>query len=77
MVHATSGVRHLRRRAGLSRGGVSRVRHHPEGTREHFEENLEAIKRLWTEDVVDMVGSHFTLKGASVPTKPVQKPYPP
>jgi alkanesulfonate monooxygenase SsuD/methylene tetrahydromethanopterin reductase-like flavin-dependent oxidoreductase (luciferase family) len=42
-----------------------------------FEENLEAIKRLWTEDVVDMVGSHFTLKGASVPTKPVQKPHPP
>jgi len=30
-----------------------------------FEENLEAIKRLWTEDVVDMVGSHFTLQGAS------------
>jgi alkanesulfonate monooxygenase SsuD/methylene tetrahydromethanopterin reductase-like flavin-dependent oxidoreductase (luciferase family) len=42
-----------------------------------FEENLAAIKRLWTEDEVDMVGSHFTLKGASVPTKPVQKPYPP
>jgi alkanesulfonate monooxygenase SsuD/methylene tetrahydromethanopterin reductase-like flavin-dependent oxidoreductase (luciferase family) len=42
-----------------------------------FEENLEAIKRLWTEDVVDMVGSHFTLKGASVPTRPVQKPHPP
>jgi alkanesulfonate monooxygenase SsuD/methylene tetrahydromethanopterin reductase-like flavin-dependent oxidoreductase (luciferase family) len=42
-----------------------------------FEENLAAIKRLWTEDVVDMVGSHFTLKGASVPTKPVQKPHPP
>src|SRR5262249_19617332 len=29
-----------------------------------FEENLVAIKRLWTEDVVDMVGSHFTLQGA-------------
>ena len=28
-----------------------------------FEENLEAIKRLWTEDTVDMVGSHFTLDG--------------
>ena len=42
-----------------------------------FEENLEAIKRLWTEDVVDMVGSHFTLQGASVSTKPVQKPHPP
>jgi alkanesulfonate monooxygenase SsuD/methylene tetrahydromethanopterin reductase-like flavin-dependent oxidoreductase (luciferase family) len=42
-----------------------------------FEENLEALKRLWTEDVVDMVGSHFTLKGASVPSKPVQQPHPP
>jgi alkanesulfonate monooxygenase SsuD/methylene tetrahydromethanopterin reductase-like flavin-dependent oxidoreductase (luciferase family) len=42
-----------------------------------FEENLEAIKRLWTEDVVDMKGSHFTLDGASVGTKPVQKPHPP
>jgi alkanesulfonate monooxygenase SsuD/methylene tetrahydromethanopterin reductase-like flavin-dependent oxidoreductase (luciferase family) len=42
-----------------------------------FEENLEAIKRLWTEDTVDMTGSHFTLEGASVGTKPVQKPHPP
>jgi alkanesulfonate monooxygenase SsuD/methylene tetrahydromethanopterin reductase-like flavin-dependent oxidoreductase (luciferase family) len=42
-----------------------------------FEENLEAIKRLWTEPVVDMKGSHFTLDGASVGTKPIQKPHPP
>ena len=42
-----------------------------------FEENLEAIKRLWTEDVVDMAGSHFTLRSASAPTKPLQKPHPP
>ncbi len=42
-----------------------------------FEENLEAIRRLWTEDVVDMVGSHFVLAGASCPLKPVQKPHPP
>ena len=42
-----------------------------------FEENLEAIKRLWTEDTVDMAGSHFTLEGASVGTKPLQKPHPP
>src|SRR5258706_15514235 len=33
-----------------------------------FEENLLAIKRLWTEDSVDMQGSHFTLQGASAPT---------
>ncbi|MEM9684919.1 MAG: LLM class flavin-dependent oxidoreductase [Pseudomonadota bacterium] len=42
-----------------------------------FEENLIAIKRLWTEDVVDMKGTHFELKGASAATKPVQKPHPP
>ena len=42
-----------------------------------FEENLEAVRRLWTEDVVDMVGSHFTLHGASVSVRPVQKPHPP
>jgi alkanesulfonate monooxygenase SsuD/methylene tetrahydromethanopterin reductase-like flavin-dependent oxidoreductase (luciferase family) len=42
-----------------------------------FEENLEAVRRLWTEDVVDMVGSHFTLAGASASPRPVQKPHPP
>jgi alkanesulfonate monooxygenase SsuD/methylene tetrahydromethanopterin reductase-like flavin-dependent oxidoreductase (luciferase family) len=42
-----------------------------------FEENLEAVRRLWTEDSVDMTGSHFELKGASVSVKPVQKPHPP
>src|SRR4029450_3384797 len=42
-----------------------------------FEENLEAVRRLWTEDAVDMVGSHFTLLGASASPRPVQKPHPP
>ncbi len=42
-----------------------------------FEENLIAIKRLWTEDVVNMKGSHFELKDASAATKPLQKPHPP
>jgi len=40
-------------------------------------ENLEAIKRLWTEEKVTMKGSHFELVEASCPLKPVQKPYPP
>ena len=44
---------------------------------QRFEENLEAIKRLWTEASVEMVGSHFELSGASVSVRPVQKPYPP
>lgn len=42
-----------------------------------FEENLIAIKRLWTEETVDMIGSHFELMEASCPLKPVQKPHPP
>lgn len=42
-----------------------------------FEEGLEAIKRLWSEETVDMVGSHFELAGASCPLKPVQQPHPP
>jgi alkanesulfonate monooxygenase SsuD/methylene tetrahydromethanopterin reductase-like flavin-dependent oxidoreductase (luciferase family) len=42
-----------------------------------FEENLEAIKRLWTEDKVNMEASHFKLTDASCPMKPAQKPRPP
>jgi alkanesulfonate monooxygenase SsuD/methylene tetrahydromethanopterin reductase-like flavin-dependent oxidoreductase (luciferase family) len=42
-----------------------------------FEENLEAIKRLWTEDNVNMVGSHFTLEDVTLSNKPVQEPRPP
>src|SRR5207253_11096875 len=42
-----------------------------------LEENLDAIRRLWTEDTVDMVGSHFTLLGASSSPRPLQKPHPP
>ncbi len=42
-----------------------------------FEENLTAIKRLWTEDTVTMKGSHFELDDAACSAKPVQKPHPP
>jgi len=42
-----------------------------------FLENLEAIKRLWTEDEVSMKGSHFELDRVRVSLKPVQKPTPP
>ena len=44
---------------------------------QRFEENLAAIKRLWGENDVNMVGSHFQLKDASTSIKPVQKPHPP
>ena len=42
-----------------------------------FEECIAAIKRLWTEDFVDMKGSHFELDHATCPVKPVQQPMPP
>lgn len=42
-----------------------------------FEENLVAIKRLWTEADVSMKGSHFELDHASASLLPVQKPMPP
>jgi len=47
------------------------------GAGKRLEENLEAIKRLWTEEKVTMAGSHFTLEEASCPVKPVQQPMPP
>ncbi len=37
-----------------------------------FVENLEAIRRLWTEETVTMEGSHFRLDGASCSVKPLQ-----
>jgi alkanesulfonate monooxygenase SsuD/methylene tetrahydromethanopterin reductase-like flavin-dependent oxidoreductase (luciferase family) len=42
-----------------------------------FEEGLAAVKRLWTEDFVDLAGSHFTLDHANATVKPLQKPHPP
>ena len=40
-------------------------------------ENLEAIKRLWTEENVNMKGSHFDLVDCTLSLKPLQKPMPP
>ena len=42
-----------------------------------LEENLEAIKRLWTEEHVNMKGSHFELVDCTLSLKPLQKPMPP
>ena len=52
---------------GIPRGGM--------GAR--FEECLTAIRRLWTEDFVDMKGSNFELDHATCTVKPLQKPTPP
>ncbi len=40
-------------------------------------ENVEAIKRLWTEDSVSMAGTFFDLLDASCSVKPIQRPHPP
>lgn len=42
-----------------------------------FEENLVALRRLWTEEKVSMTGGHFELDEAACLPKPVQKPHPP
>jgi alkanesulfonate monooxygenase SsuD/methylene tetrahydromethanopterin reductase-like flavin-dependent oxidoreductase (luciferase family) len=44
---------------------------------QRFEENLEAVKRLWTEDKVTMTGSHFELEEANCSMRPLQQPRPP
>lgn len=47
-----------------------------EGVR-RFEENLDAVRRLWTEDKVSMKGSHFELDEAVISVPLVQTPHPP
>jgi len=42
-----------------------------------MEENLVAIRRLWTEDRVTMTGSHFVLDDVGLGMRPVQDPHPP
>ncbi len=42
-----------------------------------MEENLVAIRRLWSEEVVSMTGSHFELDNVSLGMRPVQRPHPP
>ena len=42
-----------------------------------FEENLIAVRRLWTEASVTMKGSHFELDNACASIVPLQKPTPP
>jgi alkanesulfonate monooxygenase SsuD/methylene tetrahydromethanopterin reductase-like flavin-dependent oxidoreductase (luciferase family) len=42
-----------------------------------FEECLDAIKRLWSEEFVTMKASYFELDNANCTTLPIQKPMPP
>ena len=40
-------------------------------------EAIRLIRRLWTEDVVEHSGAHYTVRGAKLLPKPVQVPCPP
>ncbi len=42
-----------------------------------LDENLIALKRLWTEDTVSMKGENFELIEAACCPRPLQKPHPP
>ena len=49
----------------------------PEGRVTRFRENLEVMKRLWTEDRVTFHGRFSHLDNIPMQPKPVQKPHPP
>ena len=50
----------------------------PVGERvDRFEEGLQVILLLMTEDEVDFDGDHFPLQGATILPRPVQQPHPP
>lgn len=44
---------------------------------QRLEETFEIVKRLWTEDTVTFNGKFYSLNGAVMRPKPVQKPHPP
>ena len=49
----------------------------PEGRVARFRENLDIMKRLWTEDKVTLSGRFSHLDRIPMEPKPVQKPHPP
>jgi probable F420-dependent oxidoreductase len=49
----------------------------PEGRVARFRENLEIMKRLWTEDRAALQGRFSQLDNIPMEPKPVQKPHPP
>ena len=48
-----------------------------EGRVTRFRENLEIMKRLWSENTVTLHGRFSRLENITMQPKPVQKPYPP
>jgi alkanesulfonate monooxygenase SsuD/methylene tetrahydromethanopterin reductase-like flavin-dependent oxidoreductase (luciferase family) len=50
----------------------------PDGERiDRFEEGVELVRLLLTQDDVHFDGDHYRLQGATVLPRPVQQPYPP
>lgn len=48
------------------------------GTRtRRFEEAIELLKRLWTEDHVTFAGRFYQVKDVSIRPRPLQRPRPP
>lgn len=41
-----------------------------------FEEGIEGLRALWTNDVVDVEGAFYTIRNGVVQTRPVQSPHP-
>lgn len=42
-----------------------------------FEEGIELMREMWTQDEVDFEGEYFTVREGSVHIRPVQEPHPP
>ncbi len=62
---------------GASTGGYGAYGLNPERRVARFNETLEYIKRLWTEDDLTFEGQFFQIKNANLSPKPLQKPHPP
>ncbi|MGB8252246.1 MAG: LLM class flavin-dependent oxidoreductase, partial [Anaerolineaceae bacterium] len=50
---------------------------HLEKRGERFEESIQLIKQLWTQDEVNFEGKFFRLQGLKIEPRPVAKPHPP
>jgi probable F420-dependent oxidoreductase len=44
---------------------------------ERVNEFLQALKRIWTDDVVEFKGKYYNIPASKIGPKPVQKPHPP
>jgi len=48
-----------------------------EDTRDHWEEAIRAIPKMWTQDLFSWKGKYFSVPERNILPKPVQKPHPP